>query len=96
MTEVSTSATLVALVLVDVLRISGHIAEARAITDDAIAFAVAHDENAYLPELLRVRGEQRGDREAAAADYREALALARATGGRSFEARAARSLATHA
>ena len=94
-TEVSTSSTLVALVLIDVLRSSGHAAEARAVTDDMIAFAIARNEIAYLPELFRVRGEQLAvsDPAAAATDYREAIALARSTGARSFEQRAIASLA---
>jgi DNA-binding winged helix-turn-helix (wHTH) protein/tetratricopeptide (TPR) repeat protein len=94
LSEVSTCSTLVALVLVDVLRASGHAAEARRLTDESIAFAVAHDENVYLPELLRVRGEQREDTdpEAAVGDYREAVALARRTGARSLERRALENL----
>ena len=66
----STGSTLVAQVLIDVLRISGHVAEARVLTDEIIAFAIDRNESAYLPELLRIRGEQReaGDREGAARD----------------------------
>ena len=95
LTAVSTGSTVVALVLIDVLRISGHLAEARHLTDEIIAFAIAHDESVYLPELLRVRGEQRAvsDPAAAARDYREAIELARATGARSLEQRATDSLA---
>jgi hypothetical protein len=54
------------------------------------------NEKVYLPELLRVRGEQResADPEAAAHDYRQAIELARTMGARSLEARAAESLAT--
>jgi tetratricopeptide (TPR) repeat protein len=94
-TEVATCSTLIALVLIDVLRISGHAEEARHLTAEIIAFAVTHDEKVYLPELLRVRGEQRGkaDRDAAARDYREAIELAREMGAASFEARARESLA---
>jgi DNA-binding winged helix-turn-helix (wHTH) protein/tetratricopeptide (TPR) repeat protein len=90
LTEVATCSTLIALVLIDVLRASGHRDEARRLTDEIIAFALAHSEKVYLPELLRVRGEQRenADREAAALDYREAIELARAIGARSFETRA--------
>ncbi|MDB4973811.1 MAG: uncharacterized protein JWN48_2152 [Myxococcaceae bacterium] len=92
--EVSTCSTLVAQVLIDVLRISGHAAEAWTLTDDIIAFALAHNESVYLPELLRMRGEQReaADAAAAARDYREAIALARSTGARSLEQRALASL----
>ncbi|HET9930254.1 MAG TPA: hypothetical protein VFQ35_06195, partial [Polyangiaceae bacterium] len=93
--EVATCSTLVALVLIDVLRISGHHEQARALTDEIIAFALAHQENVYLPELLRVRGEQRqsADPDAAARDYRDAIELAQRLGARSFETRAAESLA---
>lgn len=93
--EVSTNSTLVALVLIDVLRGSGHAATARQLTDDIIDFATRHGEKVYLPELIRVRGEQREDTDpaAAAGDYRAAIELARATGARSLELRAAGSLA---
>jgi hypothetical protein len=49
----------------------------------------------FLPELLRLRGEQSESTgpAAALADYREAVSLARASGARSLEARAAESLA---
>jgi hypothetical protein len=96
LTEVSTCSTLIALVLIDVLRISGHVAEARRLTDEIIAFATAHDESVFLPELLRIRGEQleSTDPAAAARDYREACELARSMGARSLERRAADSLAT--
>jgi DNA-binding winged helix-turn-helix (wHTH) protein len=95
LTEVSTCSTLVAQVLIDVLRISGHTARARELTDEIIAFAISHHERVYLPELIRVRGEQRQatDPAAAAQDYREAIELARSTGARSLEQRAAQSLA---
>jgi hypothetical protein len=93
--EVSTCSTLVGLVLVDVLAISGHLAEAGQITDEIIAFARARNESVYLPELIRMRGEQRQrtDRAAALRDYREAIELARASGARSLEERATQSLA---
>jgi hypothetical protein len=95
LTEVSTCSTLVAQVLIDVLRISGHAARARELTDEIIAFAISHHERVYLPELIRVRGEQReaASPESAARDYREAIELARSTGARSLEPRAAQSLA---
>ncbi|MGZ6142717.1 MAG: ATP-binding protein [Myxococcales bacterium] len=93
--EVSTCSTLVAQVLIDVLRISGHAAQARELTDEIIAFALAHNESVYLPELLRMRGEQRQgtDPTAASRDYREAIELARSKGARSLEQRATASLA---
>lgn len=92
--EVSTNSTLVALVLIDALRASGHHARARALTDTILEFARARGELVFLPELLRVRGEQSEPTEPAAAlaDYREAVALARASGARSLEARALGSL----
>src|SRR5207248_11568921 len=93
--EVSTCSTLLAQVLIDVLKISGHAAQARQLTDEIIAFAIAHNESVYLPELLRMRGEQRQGTDPAAArrDYREAIERARSAGARSLEQRAMASLA---
>lgn len=93
--EVSTCSTLVARVLIDVLVSSGHFEAARNLTDEIIAFAITHNEAVYLPELIRARGEQRevSDPTAAARDYREAIEMARASGARSLEQRAAESLA---
>jgi adenylate cyclase len=93
--EVATCSTLVGQVLIDVLLLSGHLAEARKLTDEIIAFAVAHNESVYLPELLRMRGDQAAATDPAKAtrDYREAIELARATGARSLELRASDSLA---
>lgn len=87
--EVSTCSTLVGLVLVDTLRVSGHAREARELTDQMIDFANAHNESVYLPELLRVRAEQIEQSDAAAArrDYQKARELARASGARSLEER---------
>jgi len=95
LSEVSTCSTLLALVLIDALRISGHLERARLLTDEIIAFATTHGEQVYLPELLRMRGEQResAEREAAAQDYRAAAELARALGAQSSELRATQSLA---
>lgn len=95
LSEVSTCSTLLAQVLIEVLRLSGHVAQARQLTEEIIAFALAHNESVYLPELLRLRGEQReGSAPAAAArDHCEAIELARSTGARSLERRAADSLA---
>jgi hypothetical protein len=95
LTEVATCSTLIALVLIDVLRNSGHVEHARHLTDEIIVFAIAHDEKVYLPELLRIRGEQRqsDDPEMAERDYREAIELAKTTGARIFEGRAAENLA---
>jgi hypothetical protein len=58
LTEVSTCSTLVALMLIDALRVSGHHARALELTERIIAFAIAHGERVYLPQLLRVRDEQ--------------------------------------
>jgi DNA-binding winged helix-turn-helix (wHTH) protein/tetratricopeptide (TPR) repeat protein len=93
--EVSTCSTLVALALIDVLVRSGHAGPARELSDQIIAFARAHDENVYLPELLRLRGEQLEATDTAAAlrDYHDAVELARRTGARSLEQRAADNLA---
>jgi DNA-binding winged helix-turn-helix (wHTH) protein/tetratricopeptide (TPR) repeat protein len=94
--EVSTCSTLVAMVLIDVLRLSGHLAPAAALADQIIAFATAHNERVYLPELLRMRGDLRASTAPTAAthDYTEALNLARTTGARTLEERAAASLTT--
>jgi DNA-binding winged helix-turn-helix (wHTH) protein len=87
--EVATSSTFVAMVLIDVLQLSGHLPEARSLTDEIIAFATAHSEHVYLPELLRMRGglRERADPRAGD-DCREAIELARLTGARSLEQRA--------
>jgi len=96
LSEVSTCSTLVGLVLIDVLRISGHTAEARRLTDEIIAFAEAHDEAVYFPELLRVRGEQLEGTalDVAIRDFEQGVSLARAAGARSLERRAMESLAS--
>lgn len=93
--EVSTCSTLVALMLIDTLTLSGHAALARELTDEIIAFATARNETVYLPELLRMRGEQLelSDPESAARDYREAIERARSAGARSLEQRATEALA---
>ena len=87
--EVSTCSSLVGLVLIETLSISGHASEAQKLTDQMIDFATTHNESVYLPELLRLRGEQleQSDAAAAAQAYRQALDLAQATGSRSFERR---------
>lgn len=81
--------------LIHPVRSSGHVAPAHELTEEIIAFATAHDESVYLPELLRLRGELRegADPAAAAGDYRRAIELARATGARGLERRATDSLA---
>lgn len=94
LTEVSTCSTLLGQVLIDVLRASGHAAEASRLTGEIISFAISHDESVFLPELLRIRGEQveRTNPAAAAKDYLEALELARTTGAQSLERRAMENL----
>ncbi len=91
----SSGATLVGQALIEALQLSGHSAEARVVTDEVIAFAIERNESAYLPELLRLRGEQveATDSAAAARDYREAIELARVSGARSLELRATENLA---
>jgi tetratricopeptide (TPR) repeat protein len=93
--EVATCSTLVALMLIDALRLSGHAAPARELTDEIIAFATVRNETVYLPELLRVRGEQLEltDPASAVRDYREAIERARSAGARSLEQRATECLA---
>jgi DNA-binding winged helix-turn-helix (wHTH) protein len=97
MTEVATCSTLIGLVLVDVLRVSGHAAEARALTDEMIAFAV-RNERVFLPELLLMRGDLSAatGSETAKQDYRAALELAQSLGTRSSEMRATDRLSTRA
>jgi DNA-binding winged helix-turn-helix (wHTH) protein len=92
--EVSTCSTLVGLALIDVLKVSGHSAEAWQVTEEIIAFARARNESVYLPELLRLRGEQleTTDVDAAAQSYWDAIELSRASGARSLEQRARGSL----
>jgi hypothetical protein len=58
-----------------------------------VALVDPHDESVYLPELLRMRGEQDTDPAAADRDYREAIELARSQGARSLEQRATGNLA---
>lgn len=90
--QVSTGSTLLGLILIDVLSRSGQHAEA--LTERIIAFATAHDEVAHLPELLRIRGEQRAktDPDDAKQSYEQAIALARSSGARELEKRARESL----
>jgi DNA-binding winged helix-turn-helix (wHTH) protein len=91
--EIATCSSFVAMALIDVLRLSGHLAQARQLADEIIAFATAHSERVYLPELIRMRGELRERSATSVQDYREAIELARATGANSLERRAADSLA---
>jgi hypothetical protein len=92
---VSTCSTLVAQALIEVLGLSGYPTQARQLTEEIIAFATARNESVYLPELLRIRGQQleATDPAGAARSYREAIDLARATGARSLEQRATENLA---
>lgn len=91
---VATCSTLVAQALIDVLRASGHLPQARHLAERLIGFARGHNERVYLPELLRLRGELCAALDSAAAerDYREAIELARSMGAGSLERRAQESL----
>jgi hypothetical protein len=81
--------------LIDVLWISGHLRQALQLTDEIVSFAIAQDERVYLPELLRIRGEQlvSSDPIAATRTIREAIELAHSCGAHSLEQRARKSLA---
>ncbi len=75
---------------------AGYIADARVAIDEAIAKSEQSEELWSLPELLRVRGEiARWDGAAGAAEdwFLQALEMARRHGSRSWELRAAISLA---
>jgi tetratricopeptide (TPR) repeat protein len=63
--------------------------------DDALAFAESSDERAWAPELHRLRGElvAGDDRAEAERAFTRALEVSRRQGARSFELRAATSLA---
>lgn len=94
LTEVSTCSTLVALMLIEALTLSGHFAQATELSDKIIAFALARNEIVYLPELLRVRGEQRSETDPLQAerDFEEAIRLAQNMGAQCLELRATGSL----
>ncbi|HEY6721188.1 MAG TPA: tetratricopeptide repeat protein, partial [Burkholderiales bacterium] len=73
---------------------SGQLEEALAAVEQA--FSAVGERQIFLPEVLWWRGElhlKRGDETKAAADFREALALARRMGSKAFELRATTSLA---
>ena len=89
------STTLHSLSLIDALRVSGHAGKAREIVDEMLAFVAAHRERIVESELVRIRGELQEpvDRAAAAASYREAIAIARELQLDELERRAAVRLA---
>jgi DNA-binding winged helix-turn-helix (wHTH) protein len=89
------SATLLVLPLVDLLRASNHIELAKAVVEEYVDIALAHDERAVFPELVRLRGELlvASDPAAAEAAFLDAILGARAMGARAVELRAATSLA---
>ncbi|MGL4552131.1 MAG: hypothetical protein ACRC33_13200, partial [Gemmataceae bacterium] len=78
--------------LAEALAGRGRADEAGPFLDEALALARATSEGLYEAELHRLRGE-RVPPEEAEAEFRAALALARRQGARSFELRAAESLA---
>jgi len=73
---------------------AGAIGEALETIDQALQ--ANPDERAYLPEIVRIRGELRlkqGQIESAEADFREAIALAQNMGAKAWELRTTMSLA---
>jgi hypothetical protein len=74
---------------------SGHLDEARALTEEIITFATGRGERVYLPELLSMRSAlcEESDPVAAEHGYREAIALAEATGAFGLSRRASEGLA---
>lgn len=93
--EVPIGTSYMGLLLACASRRSGDLARARALVDELIAFARTTGEAIVEPELVRLRGElvEPTDPDGAAADYREAIALAAARQSRAFQLRAASSLA---
>ena len=82
--------------LAQVLLDTDHVDEALAVVADALGRARAGGERVYRAELYRIKGGallRRGEREAAAACFRDAIDLAREQGARVFELRAVTSLA---
>ncbi len=81
------------LVLHALIRSHDH-RQATALTDEMLAFAHAHGERLFEPELVRCRGEllARSDPAAAEAAYRAAIAMASSAGSWSLALRAALSL----
>jgi tetratricopeptide (TPR) repeat protein len=80
--------------LASALARQGEIAEARETLEQA--FQVNPQEKHWEPEIFRIRGElrlQQGQTELAAADFRDAIAVAEKTGAKAWELRATTSLA---
>jgi hypothetical protein len=80
--------TYFALMLIEVMARSQQHARAAALTEEMIVFARTHDERIFEAELVRYRGVLGND----AASYREAIAIASASGAWTLALRAARSL----
>jgi tetratricopeptide (TPR) repeat protein len=81
--------------LAQVLLDTDHVEEALAVVADALARSPAGGERVYWAELYRIKGEallRQNAPDAAAACFRDAIALARQQGARVFELRAATSL----
>jgi predicted ATPase len=81
--------------LAQVLLDTDHVEEALAVVADALARSPASGERVYWAELYRIKGGallRRSAPDAAAACFRDAIALAREQGARVFELRAATSL----
>jgi pentatricopeptide repeat protein len=87
--------TYLAIAMIDALGRSGRPGEASALIEEMVVFARDTGELLFEPELIRMRGEriEVADPVAAAAAYREAITLARASGAWSLELRAAVQLA---
>jgi DNA-binding winged helix-turn-helix (wHTH) protein len=81
--------------IIETLRRTGHVAEARAFVDEMLGVARRTGESVFEPELVRIRGEleEPADRDAALASYREAIALAERNSAWTLALRAATSLA---
>jgi len=87
--------TYLAIAMIEALRRSGRTGAARDLVEEMLVFAHESGELLFEPELVRVRGElvETLDPAAAAASYREAIALAQAAGAPALELRAALRLA---
>jgi ATP/maltotriose-dependent transcriptional regulator MalT len=82
--------------LVEALTACGESDEALAVSDEALVLYASHWTRFPEPNMVRLRGavlETRGDDDGAEQEYRRAMRLAAADEGRSFELRAATSLA---
>ena len=100
-TVLDSAATLGLPANAETLRVSSEAQARSGLLEQALAtveqaFSAVGERQIFLPEVLWWRGElhlKRGDETKAAADFREALALARRMGSKAFELRATTSLA---